>query len=52
MVAKLWKARVLLRSGDKAKAITTAEEGVKAAENNKSDEYVRLNKEVIAEAKK
>ena len=52
MVAKLWKARVLLRKGEKAAAIATAEEGVKAAETAKSDEYIRLNKEVIAEAKK
>jgi len=51
-VPKLWKARVLLKKGDKAAAIVTAEEGVKAATENKSDEYVRLNNEVIAQAKK
>ena len=49
-VPKLWKARVLLKKGDKAAAITTAEEGVKLAEVAKSQEYVRLNEEVIAMA--
>jgi hypothetical protein len=52
MVAKLWTARVLLKKGDKASAITTAQEGVKAANEMKSDEYVRLNQEVITEAGK
>ena len=52
MVAKLWKARVLLKKGDKASAIATAQEGVKAANEMKSDEYVRLNQEVITEAGK
>jgi hypothetical protein len=52
MVAKLWKARVLLKKGDKSAATATAQEGVKAATDAKSDEYVRLNKEVIAEAGK
>jgi hypothetical protein len=52
MVARLWKARVLLKKGDKAAAITTAQEGVKAATDAKSDEYIRLNTEVITEAGK
>jgi hypothetical protein len=52
MVAKLWKARVLLKKGDKTAAITTAKEGVKAATDAKSDEYVRLNTEVIEQAGK
>ena len=52
MVAKLWTARVLLKKGDKASAIATAQEGVKAAKEMKSDEYVRLNQEVITEAGK
>jgi hypothetical protein len=51
-VPKLWKARVLLRTGDKAGAIATAQEGIKAAEAANTPEYVRLNEEVIAEAKK
>ena len=50
MVAKLWKARVLLKKGDKSAAITTAQEGIKAATAAKSDEYIRLNTEVISEA--
>ncbi len=51
-VPKLWKARVLLKKGDKAAAIATAQEGVKIAAESKSDEYVRLNTEVIDQAKK
>ena len=51
MVAKLWKARILLKKGDKSAAAATAQEGVKAATEAKSDEYIRLNTEVIAEAK-
>lgn len=51
-VPKLWKARILLKKGDKAAAITTAQEGVKLATDMKTDEYVRLNNEVIAQAKK
>ncbi len=52
MVSKLWKARVLLKKGDKAAAITTATEGVEEAKKINSYEYVRLNSEVIADAKK
>jgi hypothetical protein len=52
MVAKLWKARVLLKKGDKTAAAATAQEGVKAATEAKSDEYIRLNTEVIAQAGK
>jgi hypothetical protein len=52
MVAKLWKARVQLKKGDKPGAAATAQEGVKAATDAKSDEYIRLNTEVIAEAGK
>ncbi len=52
MVAKLWKARVLLKKGDKTSAVTTAQEGVKAAREANSDEYIRMNTEVIAEAGK
>jgi len=44
--------RVLLKKGDKSTAITTAQEGVKAATEMKSDEYIRLNTEVITEAGK
>jgi hypothetical protein len=51
-VPKLWKARVLLKMGDKTAAIATAQEGVKLAADSKTDEYVRLNNEVIAQAGK
>ena len=52
MVAKLLKARVLLKKGDKSAATAAAQEGVKAATEAKSDEYIRLNTEVITEAGK
>ena len=51
-VPKLWKARVLLKKGDKTGAIATAQEGAKIAAEMKTEEYVRLNTEVIAQAKK
>ena len=51
-VPKLWKARILLKKGDKAAAIATAREGAKMAADMKTDEYVRLNNEVIAQANK
>ncbi|MGF7076876.1 DUF2911 domain-containing protein [Mucilaginibacter sp. 3215] len=51
-VPKLWKARILLKKGDKAAAIATAQEGAKMATEMKTDEYVRLNNELIAQAKK
>ncbi len=51
-VPKLWKARVQLKMGDKAAAIATAREGAKLAGDSKTDEYVRLNNEVIAQAGK
>ena len=51
-VPKLWKARVLLKKGDKAAAIATAQAGVAAAEAAHTPEYVRLNNEVITQAKK
>jgi hypothetical protein len=51
-VPKLWKARVELKLGDKTAAIATAREGAKLAADSKTDEYVRLNNEVIAQAGK
>jgi hypothetical protein len=51
-VSKLWKARILLKKGDKAGAIAAATAGSKAAAEDKTEEYVRLNNEVIAQAKK
>ena len=49
-VPKLWKARVQLKMGDKTAAIATAQEGAKLAADSKTDEYVRLNNEVVAQA--
>jgi hypothetical protein len=50
--AKYWKARIQLKMGDKQAAIATANEGLKLATEGGDVEYIRLNKEVLAEAKK
>ncbi|WP_461449538.1 DUF2911 domain-containing protein [Mucilaginibacter sp.] len=52
MVVKLWLARTELRVGDKAAAIKAAQEGIAAAQTEKSTEYIRLNTEVLTDAKK
>lgn len=49
---KYWKARIQLKMGDKAGAIASANEGLKLAMAEPNAEYTRLNKEVLAEAKK
>ena len=49
---KYWKARIQLKMGDKAGAVATANEGLKLAQAEASAEYIRLNKEVLAEARK
>jgi len=49
---KLWKGRIQLKMGDKAAAATTAQQGIDAAKAQNIDEYVRLNSELLAQAKK
>ncbi len=49
---KYWKAKIQLRAGDKAGAVATAKEGLRMAEKEPSTEYIRMNKEVLAEAGK
>lgn len=49
---KYWKARIQLKAGDKAGAIATATQGVELATQQNNEEYIRLNNQVIAEAKK
>lgn len=48
---KLWKARILLKIGDKKAAAATAQEGVKLAQEQKNEEYQRLNEGVLAQAR-
>ena len=50
--AKYWKARIQLKMGDKQAAISTANEGLKLATDSGDTEYIRLNKEVLEQAKK
>lgn len=47
-----WKARIQLKAGDKDGAIATAQRGVELAEKTNNSEYVKLNKQVLAEARK
>lgn len=49
---KYWKAQIQLKAGDKEGAIATATEGVEIAKKQNNDEYVKLNGQVIAQAKK
>jgi len=46
-----WKAQIQLKKGDKAGAKVTAELGKQAAEKTNSEEYIRLNNQVIEKAK-
>ena len=48
---KYWKARIQLKAGDKQGAIATATQGVELAKQQNNAEYVKLNGQVIAEAK-
>lgn len=50
--AKYWKSRILLKKGDKQAAIAVAKEGIKLATESSDAEYLRLNKEALAEATK
>ncbi|OCX52594.1 hypothetical protein BEL04_14185 [Mucilaginibacter sp. PPCGB 2223] len=49
---KYWKARILLKKGDTQAAAASASEGLKLAEKEANPEYIRLNKEVLAQAAK
>ncbi len=48
---KLWKARILLKMGNRTAAAATAQEGINLAKEQKNDEYVKLNEAVLAQAK-
>jgi len=48
---KVWKARILLKKGDKQAALATAEEGVQLAKAANDGEYERLNEAVVKQAK-
>ena len=47
-----WKGRIQLKAGDKAGALATAQKGVELAEKTNNSEYIKLNKQVLAEASK
>jgi hypothetical protein len=49
---KLWLGKMQLKSGDKASAIASAQAGIELAKAMKNDEYIRLNTELLAQAKK
>jgi hypothetical protein len=48
---KVWKARIQLKMGDKAAALSTARDGVKLAKDQNDKEYERLNQAVADQAK-
>ncbi|MBD1432015.1 DUF2911 domain-containing protein [Sphingobacterium sp. DN00404] len=48
---KYWKARILLKAGDQAGAVKTATEGIEMAKAGNNEEYVKLNTQVLKEAK-
>lgn len=48
---KYWKARILLKSGDRAGAIATAQEGQNMAREAGNMEYVKLLGQVLSQAK-
>lgn len=49
---RLWKGRVQLKMGDKAGAQASAQTGINLATELKNDEYIRLNTQLLEEAKK
>lgn len=49
---KYWKALIQLKAGDKEGAVATATQGVEIAKQQNNEEYVKLNGQVIADAKK
>jgi len=49
---KYWLAKIQLKAGDKAGAIVSANEGLKLAMAEPNAEYIRMNKEVLADAGK
>ncbi|RZF58672.1 DUF2911 domain-containing protein [Sphingobacterium corticibacterium] len=48
---KYWRARIQLKAGDKAGAIQTATEGIAMAKAANNEEYIKLNTQVLEEAK-
>jgi len=48
---KVWEARIQLKMGDKAGALSTALDGVKLAKDQNDKEYERLNQAVVDQAK-
>lgn len=49
---RLWKGRVQLKMGDKSGAQATAQKGIELATEVKNEEYIRLNTQLLEQAKK
>jgi hypothetical protein len=47
---KYWKARILLKMGNKKAAIAAANIGLEIAQRDENAEYIRMNKDVLREA--
>jgi hypothetical protein len=49
---KYWKGLIQIKAGDKAGAVLTAQKGIEIAKEENNDEYIRLNGQVLEQAKK
>lgn len=49
---KYWKALIQIKAGDKTGAMVTAKKGIEIANEENNDEYIRLNEQVLEQAKK
>ena len=49
---KYWKALIQIKAGDKAGARITAQKGIEIAKEENNGEYIRLNEQVLEQAKK
>src|SRR5690606_32507403 len=49
---KYWKGLIQIKAGDKAGATLTAQKGIELAQDENNDEYIRLNGQVLEQAKK
>lgn len=49
---KYWKAKILLKAGDKAGAVANAKESLELAKKEKIQEYVNLNNQLLKQAGK
>ncbi|HLT42205.1 MAG TPA: DUF2911 domain-containing protein [Sphingobacteriaceae bacterium] len=49
---KYWKGLIQIKAGDKAGAIQTAQKGIEIAKEENNEEYIKLNGQVLEQAKR